>query len=73
MRKSNRIARVLAAAILSVSMAAPVLAADSGMNEDNNTFVCAFAQGIILKVPGHARTTLATVFGAITGCVLSAS
>jgi hypothetical protein len=70
MKKSNRLVRVLAAAFLAVTMVSPVLA--SGMSGDEaDSAVCAFAQGIVLKVPNSARATLVAVFGAITGCTLT--
>jgi len=34
----------------------------------NNQFVCAFAEGIILRVPAGARQVLKNVFEGITGC-----
>src|SRR3954465_13347181 len=65
MRNSTRLVRAfVAAAMLSAVMIGgnPVHAgAASGMSS-NNTFVCAFAEGIILRVPAGARQVLKNVF-----------
>ena len=71
MQKSTRLVRGFVAASMLTGLMAigrPVLA-DSGMSS-NNTFACAFAQGIIYKVPAGAREVLKGVFEGITGCEL---
>ena len=71
MQKSTRLVRAfVAAAMLSGVMVigSPVHA--SGGMSDGNTFACAFAQGIIYKVPAGAREVLKGVFEGITGCEL---
>src|SRR4051812_38212053 len=70
MRNSTRLVRAfVAAAMLSSVMVfgTPVHAADSGMSS-SNTFVCAFAEGVILRVPAGARQILKNVFEGITSC-----
>jgi hypothetical protein len=69
MRKSTRFVRAFVAASLltGVMIAGNPIHASGGMSA-GNLFVCQFAQGIIYKVPEHAREVLKGVFEGITGC-----
>jgi hypothetical protein len=70
MFKSTRFVRAfVTASMLSGLMVFgnPIHASDSGMSS-NNLFVCAFAQGVIYKVPAGAREVLRGVFAGVTGC-----